>query len=86
MYYPVSGIMHIKESLLLIGKSSLCGSSGFPLLQSEWSFTICVTPYNREARCSSVVRAFIHGAMGHWIDPSWGKSRPCGGSGFPLAL
>ena len=23
------------------------------------------------ARCSSVVRAFIHGAMGHWIDPSW---------------
>ena len=24
------------------------------------------------ARCSSVVRAFAHGAMGHWIDPSWG--------------
>ena len=22
-------------------------------------------------RCSSVVRAFAHGAMGHWIDPSW---------------
>ena len=24
------------------------------------------------ARCSSVVRAFSHGAMGHRIDPSWG--------------
>ena len=23
------------------------------------------------ARCSSVVRAFAHGAMGRWIDPSW---------------
>ena len=26
------------------------------------------------ARCSSVVRAFAHGAMGRWIDPSWGIS------------
>ena len=24
-------------------------------------------------RCSSVVRAFAHGAMGHRIDPSWGE-------------
>ena len=24
------------------------------------------------ARCSSVVRAFAHGAMGRLIDPSWG--------------
>ena len=24
------------------------------------------------ARCSSVVRAFAHGAMGRQIDPSWG--------------
>ena len=23
-------------------------------------------------RCSSVVRAFAHGAMGRWIDRSWG--------------
>ena len=44
----LSGMMHIKEPLLLIGKSSLCGSSGFPLSLSEWSFTICVTPYNRK--------------------------------------
>ena len=25
------------------------------------------------ARCSSVVRAFAHGAMGRWIDPSCGE-------------
>ena len=25
------------------------------------------------ARCSSVVRAFAHGMMGHRIDPSWGE-------------
>ena len=48
MYYPVYGMMHIKEPLLLIGKSSLCGGSGFPLSLSEWSFTICQTPYNRK--------------------------------------
>ena len=28
--YPVCGMMHIKEPLLLIGKSSSCGGSGFP--------------------------------------------------------
>ena len=26
-------------------------------------------------RCSSTVRAFAHGAMGHRIDPSWGGER-----------
>ena len=40
MYYPVCGMMHIKEPLLLIGKSSLCGGSGFPLSLSEWSLTV----------------------------------------------
>ena len=30
------------------------------------------TPHSRGARCSSVVRAFAHGAMGRRIDPSWG--------------
>ena len=34
-----------------------------------------VTYLNRKkgARCSSVVRAFAHGAMGRRIDPSWGE-------------
>ena len=31
MCYPVYGIVHIKEPLLLIRKSSPCGGSGFPL-------------------------------------------------------
>ena len=48
MCYPVCGVMHIKEPLLLIGKSSLYGGSGFPISLSEWFFTICLTPYNRK--------------------------------------
>ena len=48
MYYPVFEMMHIKNPLLLIGKSSSCGGSGFPLSPSEWSFTICPTTYNRK--------------------------------------
>ena len=34
--------------MLLIGKSSPCGGSGFPLSLFEWFFTICLTPYNRK--------------------------------------
>ena len=44
MCYHVCGMVHIKEPLLLIEKSNLCGGSVFPL--SEWSFAICLTPYN----------------------------------------
>ena len=40
MCYPVCWMMHIKEPLLLIGKSSPCGSSGFPFSLFEWSFTM----------------------------------------------
>ena len=47
MCYPVCGMVHIKEPLLLIDKRSLCGGSGFPFSLSEWSLTICLTPYNR---------------------------------------
>ena len=46
--YPVCGMVHIKEPLLLIAKSSLCGGSRFPFSLSEWSLTICLTPYNRK--------------------------------------
>ena len=56
MCYPVCGMMHIKEPLLLIKKSSLCGGSGFPLSLSEWSFTICLMPYNRK---KNVLSAFL---------------------------
>ena len=47
MCYPVCGMVHIKEPLLLIDKSSLCGGSGFLFSLSEWSLNICLTPYNR---------------------------------------
>ena len=47
--YPVCEVVHIKYPLLLIGKNSPCsGGSGFPLSLSEWSFAICMTPYNRK--------------------------------------
>ena len=45
--YPVCGMVHIKEPLLLIRKSGP-RSSRFPFSLSEWSFTICLTPYNRK--------------------------------------
>ena len=35
MCYPVWGMMHIKEPLLLIGKSRPCGGSRFPLSLSS---------------------------------------------------
>ena len=44
MCYPVCGMVHIKEPLLLIEKSSLCGGSGFPFSLSEWSLTMCPSP------------------------------------------
>ena len=40
MCYPVCEMVHIKDPLMLIGKSSLCGGSGFPFSLSEWSLTI----------------------------------------------
>ena len=55
MCYSVFGMVHIKEPLLLIGKSSLCGGSGFPFSLSEWSLTICLTPYNRKLICVECV-------------------------------
>ena len=50
MCYPVCETVHIKEPYLLIGKSSPCASSGFPLSLAEWSFTLCLTlmPTNRK--------------------------------------
>ena len=55
MCYPVCGMVHIKEPLLLIGKSNPCGGSGFSLSLSEWSLTICPTPYNRKIKCVECV-------------------------------
>ena len=35
-------------------------------------FVLFCSLLEKGARCSSVVRAFAHCAMGHWINPSWG--------------
>ena len=55
MYNPLCGMVHIKEPLLLIGKSSPCGGSRFPLSLSVWYFTICLMPYNRKIKCVECV-------------------------------
>ena len=47
MYYPVCGMMHIKEPLLLSERVAYVAAAGF-LSLSDWSFTICPTPYNRK--------------------------------------
>ena len=45
-------------------------------VKADAQYTDCVTGKcpvcGPGARCSSVVRAFAHGAMGRRIDPSWG--------------
>ena len=47
---------------------------------------------NKGARCSSVVRAFAHGAMGRRVDPSWwthraiSRSRQCSTTGVTNAV
>ena len=47
----LSGMVHIKDPLLLIGKSSPCsGGSGFLVSLLKWSFPICTTPYNRKLK------------------------------------
>ena len=48
MCYPVCEMVHINKPLLLIDKSSIFGGSGFLFSLSEWSLTICLTPYNRK--------------------------------------
>ena len=54
MCNPVCGMVHIKEPLLLIRKSSPCGGSGFPLSLYVWYFTICLMSYNRKKNMFSV--------------------------------
>ena len=59
MCYPVCGMVHLKVPLLLIEKSTICnGGSRFPLSLSDWSFTICLVPYNHIKMCW-VHRSFL---------------------------
>ena len=46
MCCPVCGMERIKDPLLLIENSTLCSAgSGYPILLTKWSLTICPTPY-----------------------------------------
>ena len=69
MCYPVCGMVHIKEPLLLIDKSSLCGGSGFPFSLSEWSLTICLTLYNRRLNVlsASLNKSFLSLSLSYTI-------------------
>ena len=43
----LSGIVNIKDTMMLMGKSSSCsGANRFPLSLSGWTITICPMPYN----------------------------------------
>ena len=47
----LSGMVHIKDPLLLIGKSSpSSGGSRFLVSLLKWSFLIFTTPYNRKLK------------------------------------
>ena len=54
---------------MAINKTFPAKNSAIPLKECS---ILCRYFDIKGARCSSVVRAFAHGAMGHWIDPSWG--------------
>ena len=52
-------------------------------------FIVSIT--DNGARCSSMVRAFAHGVMGHQIDPSWwtqpvSRSSQCSTTGVTKAV
>ena len=64
----VSGMVHIKEPLLLI-RNSPGGGSGFPLSLSEWFFIICPMPCNRKQNIS-FLRSLLNNALLNIIYPA----------------
>ena len=87
MCYPVCGMVHIKEPLLLTGKSSPCGGRGFPVSLSEWFFTICPTqqvffymhhPTDRIAHTTAfvtpVVEHWLEREIAQWVHPMMNRS------------
>ena len=65
-------MIHTKDPLLLVGKNNLWSSVGGVLFALSGPLPYVRRHIIEGARCSSVVRAFAHGAMGRRIDPSWG--------------
>ena len=48
-------------------KDSPCGGSGFPFSLSEWSFTICLTPYSRKYVLNASLNKNISLKRGHQV-------------------
>ena len=70
--------LHLKKKILskmcILYCLVLLNKRSFFNLASIYIITLAVvTCFRSGARCSSVVRAFTHGAMGRRIDPSWGE-------------
>ena len=64
--YPVCGMVHIKDPLLLKRKSSPCsGSTRFPLSLSEWSFIICHITINKNVLSVSLNKTFLPSFLLH---------------------
>ena len=61
---------HIVNICILLAKIFLNQNWGCHRVTEN---TIRHTSIIQGVRCSSVVKAFAHGAIGHWIDPSWGE-------------
>ena len=65
--------MHVCPSVRLLTCLLVCLSVYVRTHTHTYNMHIfaCLPLYMSGARCSSVVRAFAHGAMGRRIDPSW---------------
>ena len=78
MCYPICGMMHIKETLLFIGKSSLYGGSGFPFSHSEWSLRFHYTKSNPIDDHSNISSKFLQKQnfkpLGHYTCMQCGTS------------
>ena len=92
MCYPVCVIVHIKEPLLLIGKSSPCSSdSRFPLsLSGPLLYIRCHITINKNVLNASLNKTFNKRSLAaNHKEPLLliGKSSPCSSSSrFPLSL
>ena len=67
MYHPTDRIAHTKAFVKPVMEHWL--EQEIP--QSKAAFPLPPASMAQGARCSSMVRAFAHGAMGRQIDPSW---------------
>ena len=68
MYYPLCGMEHMNDLLLLTGKSSSCsGGNRFPLSLSVWPFTLSLTPNNCILNVLSVLLNKQFPSLINWV-------------------